>query len=91
MEIILTGDAEDILSRSAANSLFRGFNSALVVAHIVFASHCSAWSVVDKLTLIITGITCVFSGLARLSGAPLGFLLISSDHIHGVFPTLVGF
>lgn len=38
MEIILTGDAEDILSHTAVNSIFRGFSH---MQHIVFDSHCS--------------------------------------------------
>ncbi len=56
MEIILTGDAEDILKHTVINSLFRPFSPA---------AHC-VWCivlVVDKLAFVVSGITCVFSEL----------------------------
>lgn len=84
MEIILTGDAEDILSHTAVNSLFRGFSPA---------AHC-VWFivlVVDKLAFIVTGITCVFSELILPEHRWVSrFPLISPNQIHGVFPRLMG-
>lgn len=75
MEIILTGDAEDILNHTA--SLFRRFSPA---------AHC-VWFIVHRDGHLL----CVFwapSFPEHCWGSP--FPLISPNQIHGVLPRLMG-